>query len=99
MSSITAAPTLAYFNEQAERETRARAGASDQAAVALAAMTAGLKCAVFNAVAESRYGLVEEEVIRIVEGGDLARALLAALVQDGAVVERGGVFSIPQVAA
>ncbi len=75
-------------------------GAShDNAAEALAVMTSGLKHSVYNAIAESRHGLVEEEVMQAFDLGDLTRTVLAALLTDGAVVEYQGVYSVPQVAA
>ena len=98
-SSITPMPTRQHAATEADRRTAASAASHDAAAVAMATMTAGLKCSVYNAIAESRHGLVEEEVTQAFDLGDLTRAVLSALVQDGAVVEYQGVYILPRTAA
>lgn len=92
-SSVTPMPTKATMAAEAER-LAANANAHDVAAVALAEMARQAKGAIYRAIAESRHGLVEEEAIGVIQAGELGRALLAALVADGEVVERGGVYAV-----
>ena len=99
MSTITSAPTLAYMTKEADRRAAAVAQAHDAAAIALAEMARQAKGAIYRAIAESRHGLIEEEAIGVIEAGELGRALLAALVADGEVEHRAGVYSIPRTAA
>lgn len=99
MPSITSAPTASDYRREAERFTQARTTASDHAAVAYAELCRQAKGAIYNAIAESRHGLIEEEAVSVIEAGELARALLAALVQDGEIEHRQGVYSIPRSAA
>jgi len=92
-------PTRSAIQAEATQRTAASAAAHDAAAVAVATMTAGLKRSVYNVIAEARHGLVEEEVMQAFELGELARTVLAALLADGAITERGGVYAVMPGAA
>ena len=98
-STITPMPTRSAIQAEASRQAQTVAAAHDSAAEAVAVMVSGLKHSVLTAIAESRHSLVEEEVMQAFDLGELTRAVLAALMQDGAVVEHQGVYIVPQVAA
>jgi len=87
-------PTKAHMAAEAERITAASVAAHDTAAEALLVMAAGLKAGLYRAIAESRYGLVEEELLQAFDAGELTRALLAALVSDGSVYQHDGVYRV-----
>lgn len=93
-SSVTAMPTKAHMAAEAERETRARAGASDSAAVALAELVRQCRGRIYEALAASKHGLVLEEVAAVIDNEHLARTLLDALITDNEVREHQGVFAI-----
>ncbi len=99
MNTITSAPTLAHVTGLAERQAKAATAAHDVAAVAMAELCRQAKGALYNAVAASRHGIVEEEAAAVIDSAELARALLAALVQDGEVEHRQGVYRLPRGAA
>lgn len=97
--SVTPMYTASDARREAERQTAAIAANHDTAVVAAAELMRQMRVGVYQHIASHRHGVVREEVLQAFPAGELVDVLLAALVQDGAVVERGGVFSIPQVAA
>lgn len=97
--SITATPTASLLKAQAERETAARAGASDQAAVALAELYRVSKGTILEAVANSRHGIVAEEAASIVNSQEFAEVLLRALIEEGAVELYQAIYRLPRGAA
>lgn len=92
--SITASPTASLQQAQADRETRARAGASDQAAVAMAEMARQARGHLYQAIASARHGLVLEECVQAISVEELARTLLKAMQADGAIREYQGIYSV-----
>ena len=92
-SSVTPAPTLAYFNEQAERRGGASAAAADAGAVAVAELVRQVRVGVYRHIEASRYGCVREEVEQAFPVGEIVDTVLAALLADGAITERGGVYA------
>lgn len=92
-SSITAMPTASLLKAQADRQAQAVAGSHDTAAVAYAELCRQSRVRLFEAIARSRHGLVREECLAAIPAEGLVDVLLAALVQDGAITERGGVYA------
>lgn len=92
--TITPMPTAAHMQAQAERETRARAGASDQAAVAMAEMARQARGHLYQAIASARHGLVLEECAQAINCEELARTLLQAMQTDGEIREYQGIYSV-----
>lgn len=98
-NTITSTPTLAHVNALAERQAKAATASSDAAALAAAEWCRQLRGNVYQLIAANRHGVVREEVVQAFPVGELVDTILAALIADHEVVERGGVFSVPQVAA
>lgn len=98
-TSVTPMPTASDARREAERIAKARASASDTAAHAVAELCRQLRGNLYLAIAGSRFGLVEEEIMQAFDAGELTRTILAALVADGEVEHRQGVYSIPRTAA
>lgn len=100
MPSVTPMPTAGYLKAEAARETAARVAAQDTAAVAQAEAFRYARAGVYNLCAADRYGATREQVVAAFNNdAALVDVLLSALVADGDLIQRGALFSIPQVAA
>ena len=98
-TSVTPAPTLAYMTKEADRRAAAVAQAHDQGAVAAAELMRQMRVGVYQHIASHRHGVVREEVLQAFPAGELVDVLLAALLADGAITERGGVYAVMPGAA
>ncbi len=98
MSTITPLASASYTKAEADRRTAASAASHDTAAIAYAELCRQSRVRLFEAIAQSR-GLVREECLAAIPAEGLVDVLLAALVADGAIVERGGVYAVMPGAA
>lgn len=99
MPNVTTLATAGYMKGEAERQAVAAVNAQNTAVIAAAELVRQMRIGVYQHIAANRHGLIREEVAEAFPAGELVDVLLAALVSDGEVVERGGVFTVPQVAA